>query len=72
MKKTLILALALSMSFVALAQEKITEGILVSKQTISTPSDNVQTKMQIASLGEMKTTIYIKGCLLYTSDAADE
>ncbi|MCC1485481.1 DUF4412 domain-containing protein [Winogradskyella immobilis] len=61
MKKTLILALALSMSFVALAQEKITEGILVSKQTISTPSDNVQTKMQIASLGEMQTTIYIKG-----------
>lgn len=57
MKKILTL-LALSLTVMVSAQKKITEGVIVSKQTIST--DNEQMKAQLEMMGDMKTVTYFK------------
>lgn len=59
MKKIFVLALSLSMSFMGLAQEKFTEGIITAKQTIS--SDNEQANAQFALMGDVETVTFIKG-----------
>ncbi|WP_299397274.1 DUF4412 domain-containing protein [uncultured Gelidibacter sp.] len=56
--KKLLFILTLSLSVTMFAQEKITEGVVVSKQTMS--SDNEQMNAQLAMLGEMVTTTYFK------------
>jgi hypothetical protein len=58
MKKIFTL-LALSLTVMVSAQKKITEGVIVSKQTIS--SDNEQMKAQLEMMGDMKTVTYFKG-----------
>jgi hypothetical protein len=59
MKKILIIALAFSMGFMALAQEKFTDGIIISKQTMS--SDNEQANAQFALMGDVINSTFIKG-----------
>lgn len=59
MKKLLLLSLAITFSVVAIAQEKITEGIITSKQTIS--SENPVVKAQMESMGEIIGITYFKG-----------
>ena len=59
MKKLLLLSLAITFSVVAIAQEKITEGIITSKQTIS--SENPMVKAQMESMGEIIGITYFKG-----------
>lgn len=58
MKKVLLLA-AILLSTITIAQEKITEGVIITKQTMSSPDE--QTNMQLAMMGEMVTTTYFKG-----------
>lgn len=58
MKKIFLLILLL-ISFSINAQEKFTEGIITQQQKMS--STNEQVNAQLAALGEMKTTTYIKG-----------
>lgn len=58
MKKILIL-LALSLTVAISAQKKITKGIIVSKQTLT--SDNDQANQQFAMMGDMKTTTFFSG-----------
>lgn len=57
--KKLLLILTLSLSVSMFAQEKITEGIVTSKQSVS--SDNEQMNAQLSMLGDMMTTTYFKG-----------
>ncbi|WP_452596654.1 DUF4412 domain-containing protein [Pontimicrobium sp. MEBiC01747] len=57
MKKVFTL-LALSLTVMVSAQKKITEGVIVSKQTMS--SDNEQVKAQLEMMGAMETTTYFK------------
>jgi len=57
MKKALTL-LALSLSIMVSAQDKIAEGIVISKQKMTTDSE--QLKAQLESMGEMETTTYFK------------
>ena len=57
MKKVFTL-LALSLTVMVSAQNKITEGVIVSKQTMS--SDNEQVKAQLEMMGAMETTTYFK------------
>ena len=57
MKKIFTL-LALSLTVMVSAQKKITEGVIVSKQTIST--DNEQMKAQLEMMGDMETVTYFK------------
>ena len=59
MKKILALGLILTFNIVAVAQEKITEGIITTKQTIS--SENEAVKAQLESMGELKAITYFKG-----------
>lgn len=59
MKKIVIFVVAFSISFLTLAQEKFTNGIISSKQTIS--SDNPQANTQFALMGDIETTTFIKG-----------
>ncbi|WP_179005395.1 DUF4412 domain-containing protein [Winogradskyella forsetii] len=59
MKKTIILSFALLLSVIVSAQEKIEEGILTAKQTMS--SDNEQMNTQLKSMGETNSTSYFKG-----------
>lgn len=60
MKKTLILSFALLFGIMINAQEKIEEGILTTKQEMS--SDNEQMNAQLKSMGEVKnSTSYFKG-----------
>lgn len=59
MKKILLVIVLLSLSFTAVSQEKLSEGILLSKQTMS--SDNEQVNEQLAMIGEVVTTTYFKG-----------
>jgi len=59
MKKILLLSLALTLSIGAIAQEKINEGILIAKQTMS--SDNEQMNSQLKALGETMAKTYFKG-----------
>lgn len=58
MKKILIL-LALSLTVTISAQKKITKGIIISKQTMT--SDNEQANQQFAMMGDMKTTTFFSG-----------
>ncbi|MBJ7881264.1 DUF4412 domain-containing protein [Gelidibacter salicanalis] len=56
--KKLLFILTLSFSLTMFAQEQINEGIVISKQTMS--SDNEQMNAQLAMLGDMMTTTYFK------------
>ncbi len=57
--KKLILLLTLLLCITALAQEKLTEGVITTKQTMS--SDNEEMQAQFATIGDMTTTTYFKG-----------
>lgn len=59
MKKILVLSLALMFNLVSNAQEKIEEGVITMKQTMS--SDNEQMNAQLKQLGDMTSTGYFKG-----------
>ncbi|WP_178987674.1 DUF4412 domain-containing protein [Winogradskyella schleiferi] len=59
MKKILILSIALLLSLMINAQEKIEVGIMTLTQTIS--SDNEQMNTQLKSMGETNSTSYFKG-----------
>lgn len=59
MKKILILSIALLLSLMINAQEKIEEGIMTAKQSMS--SDNEQMNTQLQSMGETNSTSYFKG-----------
>lgn len=56
--KKLMLFFALSFSLMLTAQDKLTEGVIVLKQTMS--SDNEQMQAQFDTMGEMLTTTYFK------------
>ncbi|MDG1529023.1 MAG: hypothetical protein P8I51_02890 [Polaribacter sp.] len=58
MKKILIL-LALSLTVAISAQKKISKGIIISKQSLT--SDNEQANQQFAMMGDMKTTTFFSG-----------
>lgn len=58
MKKILVLLL-MSFSLASIAQEKITEGILIGKQSMS--SDNEEMNSQLKLMGDTPSTIYFKG-----------
>jgi len=47
------------LSVVATAQEKLTEGVLIANQTMS--SDNPQMNAQLQAMGDSKATTYFKG-----------
>ena len=57
MKKVFAL-LALSFTTMVSAQEKITEGVIISKQKMTT--DNEELKAQLEMMGDMQTTTYFK------------
>ena len=57
--KKILLFVAIITSLNITAQEKITEGIIISKQTSET--ENAQLKAQLAAMGEMNATTYFKG-----------
>jgi outer membrane lipoprotein-sorting protein len=57
--KKLIFVLVLALNLSVFAQEKITEGVVASKQTMS--SDNDQLNAQLAMIGDINTTTYFKG-----------
>ena len=57
MKKVLFM-LAFAMSITMVAQKEINEGVVTSKQTMS--SENEQMNAQLAMLGDMITTTYFK------------
>jgi len=56
--KKLIFLLVLALNFTVFAQEKITEGVILSKQTMS--SDNDQLNAQLAMIGDINTTTFFK------------
>jgi len=56
--KRILLLLALSLTVMVSAQDKLLEGIIVSKQTIS--SNNEQMNTQLAMMGDIQTTTYFK------------
>jgi len=58
MKHIVILLLAINLSLFSFSQEKINEAILISKQTVDT--DNEQMKAQLAMMGDITTTVYVK------------
>lgn len=58
MKKLLLFTL-LTFSLTVFAQEKLTEGIVIQKQTFT--SSNAALNGQLAMLGDMQTTTYFKG-----------
>ncbi len=57
--KKIILLIIVTFSLNVIAQDKVLEGILVSKQTFK--SDNEQMSAQLAMLGEISSTTYFKG-----------
>ncbi|PWK17498.1 hypothetical protein [Xanthomarina spongicola] len=57
--KKIIFILLVAITTVGFSQESITEGIMFSKQTMST--DNEQLKGQLAMIGDILTTTYFKG-----------
>jgi len=57
--KKLVLILLVAISFNAFAQEKLAEGVLVSKMTML--SDNEQMNAQLAMVGDLESTTYFKG-----------
>lgn len=56
--KKLLIAFVAVFSLTLTAQDKLTEGKIVSKQTLS--SDNEMLMQQLAQMGEMETTTYFK------------
>lgn len=56
--KKLLFILSLSLSVSMFAQQEISEGVVISKQTMS--SDNEQMNAQLALLGDMISTTYFK------------
>ncbi|WP_430412217.1 DUF4412 domain-containing protein [Kordia sp.] len=56
--KKIIIAITLIFSVTVSAQKKITEGKIISKQTMST--DNEQAQAQFDAIGEMGTVAYFK------------
>jgi hypothetical protein len=58
MRKLLLLLFVLA-SFNVFAQKKMTEGVLVMKQTMS--SENAMAQQQFAAMGDMITTTHFKG-----------
>lgn len=59
MKKTLILSFALLFSIMVTAQEKIEEGVMTIKQSMT--SDNEEMNAQLKSRGDTNSTSYFKG-----------
>ncbi|MBO3117157.1 DUF4412 domain-containing protein [Winogradskyella sp. DF17] len=59
MKKILLLSCVVVLSLVATAQEKLTEGVITTKQTIS--SDNPQMQAQLDAMGDMMSKTFFKG-----------
>ena len=57
--KKIVLLLLVAVSSVGFAQETISEGVMLSKQTMS--SDNEQMQSQLAMIGDILTTTYFKG-----------
>lgn len=58
MKKSILLLLAITLSFTSFAQSKLTEGKVVSVQTMS--SNDADTSAQLAMIGDVVTTTYFK------------
>lgn len=56
--KRILIFLLLATSFTTFAQESMTEGVVMSKQIMS--SDNEQMQAQLAMIGEILTTTYFK------------
>jgi len=59
MKKIVVLSLALMFSVISNAQEKIEEGVITMKQSMS--SDNEQMNTQLKQMGDVTSTGYFKG-----------
>ncbi|MCX7551991.1 hypothetical protein [Xanthomarina sp. F2636L] len=57
--KNILLILLVSISTVGFSQDKLTEGVVLSKQTMST--DNAELQGQLAMIGDIVTTTYFKG-----------
>ncbi|EGV43609.1 hypothetical protein BZARG_2598 [Bizionia argentinensis JUB59] len=57
--KNLLFALVLTFTLSGFAQEAMQEGVITSKQSMS--SDSEQMQAQLAMIGDMKTTTYFKG-----------
>ena len=56
--KTLILVIALLFNVFTFAQKQITEGIIITKQVLS--SDNAMISNQLSQLGDINSITYIK------------
>jgi len=59
MKHLVLIFLAFSMSVLSFSQDKIEEAVLTSKQSLT--SDNEQMNAQLAMVGDMTATVYVKG-----------
>jgi len=59
MKKSILLLLAITLSFTSFAQDKFVEGKVISTQTMS--SDDEAMNSQLAMIGDVITTTYVKG-----------
>ncbi|MCX7548670.1 hypothetical protein OS188_11975 [Xanthomarina sp. F1114] len=57
--KNIFLAFLITVSSLGFSQEKLTEGVVTSKQTMST--DNEELQGQLAMIGDIITTTYFKG-----------
>lgn len=57
--KKILFVLLIAVSSLGFSQEKITEGVVISKQTMTT--DNEELKGQLAMIGDIVTTTYFKG-----------
>ncbi|MEM6516940.1 MAG: hypothetical protein AAF688_12205 [Bacteroidota bacterium] len=64
MKRTVITILSLVVSFLSFSQQDLKEGILTSKQTMS--SKNEQMNAQLSRMGNITTTTYIKNDKSYS------
>lgn len=58
LKKSILIVAALVLSITINAQEKLTEGVIVTKMTMSSPNEQVQA--QLAMIGEIVSTTYFK------------
>src|SRR5690554_8198738 len=57
--KKIILIVLVAITSVGFSQEAITEGVVLSKQTMTT--DNAELQSQLAMVGDIVTTTYFKG-----------
>lgn len=57
-KSAILVVVALVLSITINAQEKMTEGVIVTKMTMSSPNEQVQA--QLAMMGEIISTTYFK------------